>query len=372
MNFPAPKTQPGVGHLGRWGRAPLPLLEEGAALGPVFRLQLWRPTVVGYSPDWNRFVLGDVRTFRSKGSMSGLSPYLGAGVVRTDEPDHRPRRRELNPHFTHRSVQDLRPCIADIAVRRLPLGPFDAVAWAAATVREILAATFFGGLFPPRLLAQFLRPLDRALPAPLLRRPLLFYRMNRALAHALAIAPSGTLGAALWELPGGLEEARVALSAGYDTTAHTLAWLLFHAAGHPRWCEPDMREAVIDEVLRLYPAGWLGSRRCAENTAFAGVTIAAGTLVLYSPYLTHRDPTLWKEPLSFQPGRFADPLPPWGYIPFAAGERTCLGRPLARLILDSVLSAFAGSQLDHVQGDPRPRAAITLAPAEPLLLRRKV
>ncbi len=105
MSFPAPKTQPGVGHLGRWGRGPLPLLEEGAALGPVFRLRLWRPTVVGYSPDWNRFALGNVATFRSKGSMSGLSPYLGAGVVRTDEPEHRPRRRELNPHFTHRSVQ---------------------------------------------------------------------------------------------------------------------------------------------------------------------------------------------------------------------------------------------------------------------------
>ena len=270
MNFPAPKTQPGVGHLGRWGRAPLPLLEEGAALGPVFRLRLWRPTVVGYSADWNRFVLGNVATFRSKGSMSGLSPYLGAGVVRTDEPEHRPRRRELNPHFTHRSVQDLRPCITDIAVRRLPRGPFDAVAWAAATVREILAATFFGGLFPSRLLAQFLRPLDRALPAPLLPRPWLFRRMNRALAHALAVAPPGTLGAALRELPGGLEETRVALSAEYDSTAHTLAWLLFH------------------------------------------------------------------------------------------------------VILDSVLSAFAGSQLDHVQGDPRPRAAITLAPAEPLLLLRKV
>lgn len=371
MSFPAPATQPGVGHLGRWGRAPLPLLEEGAALGPVFRLRLWRPAVVGYSPAWNRFVLGDVATFRSKGSMSGLSPYLGTGIVATDEPVHRPRRKVLNPPFSHRSVQHLAPRIAAVADARLPVGPFDAVAWSSAVVREILAATFFGGAFPAALLERFLRPLDRALPAPLLRRPRLFHRMNQALTRALRDAPPGTLGAALREIPGGVEEARVALSAGYDTTAHTLAWLLCHLVGHPSWCEPDERAHVIDEVLRLYPAGWLGSRRCAHDVEFEGTPIAEGTLVLYSPYLTHRDPAIWTDPLAFRPQRFDDPVPAWGFLPFAAGERTCLGRPLARLILDQVLASFAGSPLSHIEGDPHPRAGITLAPSQPLRLLRQ-
>jgi cytochrome P450 len=92
--------------------------------------------------------------------------------------------------------------------------------------------------------------------------------------------------------------------------------------------------------------------------------------VLYSPYLTHRDPRLWPEPRQFRPERFLAPLPAWGFLPFSAGERTCLGSAFARLVLDTVLDAFEGSRLSVVQADPRPRAAITLAPARPLLLRR--
>ncbi|HST48027.1 cytochrome P450 [Jatrophihabitans sp.] len=364
-----PRSQPVIGHLGRWGRHPLPLLEEGAGLGPVFGLRLWRETVVGYSPDWNRFVLGDLELFRSRGSMSGLSPHLAAGVVQTEAPQHRQRRAELNPPFARRSIAGLRPRIREVAERALPSGEFDAVAWSAAVVRQILSATFFGDVLPGPLLARFLRPLDTALPGPLLRRPVLFGRMNRALARALPAAPDDCLAAAFRDLPGGLDEVRVALSAGYDTTAHTLAWLLYHVAARPDLNTAELRPLAVNEVLRLYPAGWLGSRRAARDTAFGDLPIARGTLVLYSPYLTHRDPGLWPEPHEFRPERFAGPLPAWGFLPFAAGERTCLGSAYARLVLDTVLEAFAGGRLGVVAADPSPKAGITLAPAGPLILR---
>ncbi|MBV9823547.1 MAG: cytochrome P450 [Actinobacteria bacterium] len=357
-----------IGHLGRWSRQPLALLEEGATLGPVFGLRLWRPTVVGYSPDWNRFVLGDLELFRSRGSMSGLSPHLAAGVVQTDAPEHRPRRAELNPPFARRSIAALRPRIREVAERALPEGEFDAVAWSAEVVRRILSATFFGDRLPGELLAAFLRPLDSALPGPLLRRPVLFRRMNRALARTLPQVPDGCLAAAMRDLPGGLDEIRVAVSAGYDTTAHTLAWLLYHAAVQPELAEAELRPLAVNEVLRLYPAGWLGSRRAARDTAFGDVAIARGTLVVYSPYLTHRDPALWPDPAVFRPQRFTEPLPAWGFLPFAAGERTCLGSAYARLVLDTVLETVGGLEL--VSGDPAPRAGITLAPSGPLILRR--
>jgi cytochrome P450 len=363
-----PRAQPAVGHLGRWGKDPLGLIEEGARLGPVFGLRLWRRAAVGYSPDWNRFVLGDLDTFRSKGSMSGLSPYLGAGVVQLDAPDHRRRRRELNPAFARGAVQDLAGQVKEVIARLLPAGPFDAVAWSAAVMREILGIAFLGGHVSRELLAEFLRPLDRALPAPLLRRPVLFHRMNEVVRERIARAPAGTLAAAFRDLPDGTDELRVAMSAGYDTTAHTLAWLLAHVARQPRYRAPECRSPVIDEVLRLYPAGWMGSRRCAADTSFGDVSLRRGMLVLYSPYLTHRDPLLWPDPLSFRPERFASPVPAWGLIPFAAGERSCLGRSFARLVLGSVLEALAGADLSFTAGDLAPRAGITLAPAGPLLL----
>jgi len=65
-------------------------------------------------------------------------------------------------------------------------------------------------------------------------------------------------------------------------------------------------------------------------------------LVLYSPYLTHRDPGLWTDPLSFRPERFAGGTAAWSFIPFAAGERTCLGRSFAQLVLGTVLGSLAG------------------------------
>jgi len=368
LTLPRPRTAYGVGHISRWGQDPLGLIEEGARLGPVFGLRLWRPAVVGYSTSWNRFVLSDITTFRSKGSMSDLSPYLNAGVVQLGSPEHRGRRQALNPAFSHGSVSALTSQIREVIARRLPTGPFDAVAWSATVMREILAVTFLGDRVRPGLLADFLRPLDRALPSPFLRRPVLFHRMNEVMRDCVTQAPAGTLAAAFRDLPNGPEELRVAVSAGYDTTAHTLAFLLSHVAQQPELLAAERRSSVINEVLRLYPAGWVGSRRCTADTEFDGYRIRRGSLVLYSPYLTHRDPRLWTDPLSFRPERFADGAAAWSFIPFAAGERTCLGRSFAQLVLSTVLDALAGADLRFTAGDMRPRAGITLAPAGALYL----
>jgi cytochrome P450 len=195
--------------------------------------------------------------------------------------------------------------------------------------------------------------------------------MTRAIEAVLPRLPPDTLGAAFAGLPGGADELRVAVSAGYDTTAHTLAWLLYHVAGRPELLSAPGRALAIDEVLRLYPAGWLGSRRCASETTFDGMTIRRGSLVLYSPYLTHRDRGLWRDPLSFRPERFdREPVPGWGFVPFAAGPRTCLGSWFARLVLDTVLVVLADAgRLGSTGGDPTPRAGITLTPVGPLPVR---
>lgn len=370
MSFPTPATQPVVGHLGRWATDPLALLDEGAALGPVFALRLWRRALVGYSPDWNRLVLGDLDTFRSRGSMSGLSPYLAGGVVQTDAPDHRARRKTLNAPFHRTALAGLEPRIAAVTRARLPTGDFDASAWSSDLMCDLLSALFFDDEFPADLLRQFLAPLDRPVPAPFVRRPVLFRRMNRALSAALTAAGPTTLAHAFAGLPNGAEEARVALAAAYDTTAHTLAWLLWHLADHPSYATPAALPTVVEETLRVYPAGWVGTRVTARPVTFDGVLIPAGTLVMYSPYLSHRDPQLWTDPAPFRPQRFSEPLPPWGFIPFAAGERSCLGAPLARLVLRTVAAGFADGTLTRAGAHPGLRAGITLAPAGPVRLHR--
>jgi len=347
-------------HLPRWAGAPLALLEEGAALGPVFGLGLGRPAAVGYSPDWNRRLLTDLETFRSKGSFSSLVPYLNGGIITTDAPEHKPRRQNLNPYFHAQALLGLEARIRSALLEIRPEDQFEAGAWASLAVQTSLNLVYFAGQFPKDELARFLAPLKRSFPAPLLPRPLLFARVRRRIGEMQARG----LGLAA-HLP--TEEVLIGLAAGYDTTAHTLAWALWHAACYPDWNSPAGHPLLIKETLRLYPPGFVGSRRVARPLEFAGIHIPPGTLALYSPYLTHRHPDLWPRPLVFDPARFEGRIPAWGYLPFGGGERICLGMHLAQMVLGVALSLFR--RLEPLRGDPQPRPGLTLAPRGALWLR---
>jgi cytochrome P450 len=382
-SLPEPPGLPVLGHLPHWANNPLQLLIDGASAGPVFRLRLWRPAIVGYQPEWNRTVLSNLDIFRSRGSLSGLTPYLSAGIVQTDTPHHRPRRHALNKHFSARALAGLSESLAAVAESHQPSETVDATAWSAETVQDMLNMALFGGTLPRPLLKQFLQPLHRDLPVPMLPRPRLFHRIDQAIAQALASPPPGSIAACLAPATGAahrntpaprgenrqaVSDLRVALAAGYDTTSHTLAWAAWHLAARPEWQQPHMVPLFLDEILRRYPAGWLGSRITSQDTEAAGVPIQAGTLVLYSPYLTHHDPTVWKDPHLIRPERFESGHRSWAYLPFAAGPRTCLGAHLSRLILLTALQSLCQRNLAQVGGNPKVAAGLTLRPGGPLLI----
>jgi cytochrome P450 len=366
---PGPPGLPAVGHLWHWARAPLPLLAAGARTGPVFRLRLWRPALVGYRPEWNRAVLTDLEMFRSRGSLSGLVPYLSDGIIHTDVPEHRVQRRRLNPCFSAHALAGQAGRLHEVSERHRPDGSFEALEWSGPLVGDMLNTVLFGGAVPAGLLTRFLRPLHRRMPSPLLPRPGLFRRVGDAIARVLQDPPAGSIAAALAGHPDAVTELRVALAAGYDTTSHTLAWSAWHLGAHPLWRHPQALPMFIDEMLRLYPAGWLGSRVASRDSAVTGIVIPAGTLVLYSPYLTHRDPGLWPDPHRVRPGRFESGHPPWSYIPFAAGPRACLGARLARLMLHAALCSLGDGTLTQAGTGPGIATGVTLMPGGPLHLR---
>lgn len=88
---------------------------------------------------------------------------------------------------------------------------------------------------------------------------------------------------------------------------------------------------VVDETLRLYPSVWGLSRLAVEPDKMGGYDIPAGSLMLISPYVVHRNQAHWKNPEAFDPERFAPTQKhaPFTYIPFGFGERTCIGSALA-------------------------------------------
>lgn len=86
------------------------------------------------------------------------------------------------------------------------------------------------------------------------------------------------------------------------------------------------------ETLRLYPPGFLLTRKCSEPYTFAGtnVTIPKDTLVIVPTFAMYRDPCIFPKPDEFNPERFADEAiksrNSMSFIPFGDGPRMCLGK----------------------------------------------
>jgi cytochrome P450 len=147
------------------------------------------------------------------------------------------------------------------------------------------------------------------------------------------------------------------VAAGFETTSAGIGWTL-HAV-HAR---PDVAarlraevasvvgdgeltpahlgampylDAVVSESLRLHPPGPFSARKVVDDVTFAGHTIPAGVLVVYSAYEVQRDPAHWPEPDRFAPERWLPgdalhrPVDPYAYVPFGGGYRRCIGFALA-------------------------------------------
>jgi cytochrome P450 family 4 len=109
-------------------------------------------------------------------------------------------------------------------------------------------------------------------------------------------------------------------------------------------------DAVIKESMRLYPVAPFIARRLQDNVVIPkenndGVmTLPAGSVALVWIYSLHRNPEFWNRPDDFIPERWIDidlkdPGQSNGaYMPFAAGPRNCLGRPIANIVVRTILA----------------------------------
>lgn len=150
-----------------------------------------------------------------------------------------------------------------------------------------------------------------------------------------------------------VNEACTFMLAGQDSVGAATAFCLFLLAQHPEYQQkcmdelndifedddrmPTMKdiremrylEQCIKETLRLYPSVPLIARKLHDDIHCGKYTIPNGSSVLIFPYATHRITSIYPNPESFEPDRFApeqcEKRHPYAFIPFSAGPRNWYG-----------------------------------------------
>lgn len=155
------------------------------------------------------------------------------------------------------------------------------------------------------------------------------------------------------------EDAMSYIAAGSDTTTNTLTYLLWIVCKRPEikkkllaelqtlpsdFSEQDVRglaylDLVIQETLRLYAAAPSGLPRVVPpgGATLAGRFIPGGYTVSAQAYSMHRNPSVYADPLKFDPERWIKPTRAMkdSFVPFGGGSR---GKPSLLLNLNCLKS----------------------------------
>lgn len=131
-------------------------------------------------------------------------------------------------------------------------------------------------------------------------------------------------------------------AAGIDTTIHAIANGLAALAAHPRaWEEltasPPLIDAAVEELLRFDAPIQAFFRTTTRAVEVAGVAVPEGARVMALFGSANRDPDRYEDPDTFRLDREGSTQ-----LAFGTGIHLCLGAPLARLELASLLRALAG------------------------------
>ncbi len=178
--------------------------------------------------------------------------------------------------------------------------------------------------------------------------------------------------------------------AGHETVANALTWTWYLLSEHPE-AEARMHaelravlggrlpsfddlerltytRQVFAESMRLYPPGWVIGRTVVSEYEVGGYLVPAGTVVLVSQYVMHRDPRYYPDPERFDPDRWTPEAmssrPKYAYFPFGGGVRQCIGESMAWMEGVLVMATLAQDWRPRlVPGHlVEPRPLVTLRP----------
>lgn len=379
----APGGVPLLGHLVTLSRK-LPDLLRETALGSQRLLRLRMP----FGPNWMLWSSPEALELLSDRTVSAAeSAKIGEVIIghtsmlSSDGDDHRRRRGASNAPFTPKglTMTGVSDIISDVVVRRvdsmLARGRVRLLDETQALSLEIL----FRMMGVPRdelgewveryttMLTSALGPRWNVPGTPWARalraRAWVDERLRRSVEAARKDPSSQGLiaelvrgrddgGAALsqGEL---LDNLRLMVLAGHETTASVMAWMVAYLVQRPEYAPRLLEEtratpglpktpqslkafrwaeAFFRESLRLHPPAVLTTRTMVRPLEVEGVQLPAGTVVAIPLWLFSRDPKAFPDPERFDPERWLREdrrLTPLETSAFGAGPHFCLGYHMA-------------------------------------------
>ncbi|CAG2116253.1 unnamed protein product [Medioppia subpectinata] len=151
-------------------------------------------------------------------------------------------------------------------------------------------------------------------------------------------------------------------TAGYDTTANTMAYAIYLLTENPESQQKLFEEsksvieskedidydaierleylnAVLMETHRLFPPVLILEREASHDITLTGdggaddfIRVFKGDIIQIPVYALHKDPEQFKDPDQFKPERFLSgniAHHPYAHLPFGAGPRNCVAKRLA-------------------------------------------
>lgn len=393
---------------------PLFVLAEPKWLGHPGRVH-----ALAIGPRYNRMILGQpdkyhAGGFTARGRRDSALRRLRRGLAGTNGERHRRQRQLISPPLQRPAVESYLPEMAEIIDRCLdtwPLGePVDvhrlmrelslrlssqllfgnedvarANLLSAALENFLVRAAAHGAAILPlnvpglpyRRMLKVAEDLERQIEEMIALKRRTGSRGGDLLSIMVRASDQDGAAFAASELPG---HTVLMFAASFETAAGTLAWTLFLLAQHPEVAlhlldeldgarlgnPPSLAEldalpfleAVINESLRLVPPLPYTIRTATMPVDLDGAALNRGDRVFVSHYMTHRIPELYPEPLRFLPERWRTLKPdPYGYLPFSAGPRICVGYHFGnaelRLALIKILTRFRfsvvpGARIDRI------------------------
>jgi sterol 14-demethylase len=186
--------------------------------------------------------------------------------------------------------------------------------------------------------------------------------------------------------------------AGHHTSSVTTAWSLIELLRNPGYyqkvCaevrgrfgsgEPysfnamrdvEKAEWAIKEALRIHPPLFMLFRRATQDCEVYGHLVKKGDWVCVSPIVAHRDDTVFKHALEYDPDRYGpgreEDRRPFAYVSFGGGRHKCLGNAFAILQMKVILSAMLNQYDFELAGDEITTdfGRVVLGPKPPIRVR---